>query len=449
LFYRYGKKEKSSSNKSLKDLTRIIAAPVLLAEEKRSVLMLHLRNLCALEEVRFDELCLSLVVNLVDHCQGLPETSTSFYSQQGGLLDYALNRTEAALELFQQYLIQENGAGLSEEQKLWQYALFSAGILQGMGKLQINYTIKIYDSEGQFLKQWNPLLENLVSVGHYYSYELQHDSDEEFHRRLNLLIARLLMPQSGFNWIASNPQVLAVWLALLNEDPYEARTLGTILDRGKGLAFQRYFDEMSKPYSSRGSRYGKTFAGGGGKSIAEIEQLIGVEFVQWLRKYLLDHSIMINKAPLFMVPGGLLISVELFKSFAREHHPEYKNWQVVQKGFLSLGLHRLGPDKTVNSRFEQSSNQQMYSGIVLADYAAVLPEECMLHNLHTGKDVIISAIELIHQAQYLSSYFTSQQVLHTSNPLPHLAASGQWKAENVAPAKLAQRPPGALKSRGA
>lgn len=434
MFHRYGKKAKSHKAKPLSDLTRIVPAPLLLAEDKRNSLLLQIREASALEEARFDSLCLSLMHNLVNHCQSLPETSTSYYSQQGGLLDHALNRTEAALTLFQQYVMQEGQAPLSEEQKLWQYALFSAAVLQGIGKLQIDFSIDLYDSNGQFLKQWNPLLENLVSVGSHYNYEFQKESDDEFRRRLNLLIARLLMPTSGFTWIASNPQVLAVWLALLNEDLYAAGTLGAILIRADAIAIQRYFNQMMvRAYGSRGGRYGRvsTFAGGVPESIAEIEQQIGVEFIQWLTKSLDAGRIMINKAPLFMVPGGLLMSVDMFKLFVREH-PEFKNWQAVQNSFLSLGLHSVGPDGSPNSRFEQTSNQQMHTGIVFSDYAVALPAEVRLHNMHTGKTSSISATELIHQAQF-NSNFTRQQVAYSANVLPHLTASGQWQVANTTP----------------
>ena len=230
MFTRHDKKGKLSQAKPLKDLTRITPASLLLGEEKREALMGQIRELCALEEVSFDSLCLSLIHNFINHCQNLPE-STSYYSQLGGVLDHALHRTEAALSLFQQFLVLDAEAELSEEQKLWQYALLSAAVLQGAGKLFVDYIVGLYDNNGQFLKTWNPLLENFTTVGSYFSYEFQEEADEEFRRRLNLLIARLLMPASGFAWISSNPKVLAIWLALLNEDTYAAGTLGAILVR--------------------------------------------------------------------------------------------------------------------------------------------------------------------------------------------------------------------------
>ncbi|WED42989.1 conjugal transfer nickase/helicase domain-containing protein [Legionella cardiaca] len=428
MFHRYGKKIKSLNAKSLSDLTRIVQAPLLLAEDKRKVLIAQIREASALEEARYDSLCVSLMHNFVNHCQNLPETANSYYSQQGGFLDHALNRTEAALSLFKQYVIQEGAAELSEEQKLWQYALFSAAILQGIAKLQIDFKVELYDNHGQFLKQWNPLLENLVSVGSHYSYEFQKESDEDFRRRLNLLLARLLMPVSGFSWIASNQQVLAVWLALLNEDLQGAGTLGAILIRANAIALQRYFNQMLvRNYGSRGGRYGRasTFSGGVPESIAEMEQQIGMEFIQWLTKALDAGRIMVNKAPLFMVPGGMLMSPDMFKLFVREH-PEFKNWQAVQNGFLSLGLHRLGADGSIHSRFEQNNNQQMHSGVLFTDYAVVLPPEVQLHNLNTGKNSTISATELIHQAQF-NNNFTRQQGSYAATPMTHLNAAGKWQ----------------------
>lgn len=428
MFNRYGKKGISSPTKPLKGLTRIVPPALLLSEEKRNTLLGQIRDVTALEEIRFDSLCLSLIHNLVNHCQSLPESSTSYYSQPGGLLDHALNRTEAALGLFRQFLIQEGQTALSEEQKLWQYALFSAGILQGIGKLQIDFKVQLYDNNGQFLKVWLPLLDNLTTVAGHYNYELLPESDENLRRRLNLLFAHLLMPASGFSWIVSNPQVLAIWLALLNEDIQGAGTLGAILVRADAISIQRYFNQLlARGYGSRGGRYGRvsTFTGIPAESVSDMEQQLGLEFLQWLTKALETGKVVFNKPPLMMVPGGMLMSAELFNWFMRDN-PEYKSWQAVQNGFLSLGLHSLGPDGSIESRFEQSTNQQIHTGVVFADYAIALPPEVQLHNLRTGKTASISATDLIYQSQF-ANYFTRQSATSVITSMPHLNQSGQWQ----------------------
>lgn len=414
----------------------MLTAAQVLADNKRQELLQKMRSYSGLETVRYDSLCVTLIDNLTHYCQNLPESTNSYYAQAGGLVDHALNRTEAALSLLQEFMIYDKKEGLSEEQKLWQYALYSAAILQGIGKLVIDYQINLFDSNGQALKQWNPLLETLVNVGSYYDYEFQKEKDVEFRRRLNLLMAKNLMPASGFAWIASNQQVLAVWLALLNEDQRSAGTLGALLIRADAIAIQRYFNEfLIRAASGRGRALGRagTFSGGVPETVTEKEQSIGAEFIQWLIKALGEGLIMINKAPLMMVPGGFLMCPEMFQLFVREHS-EYKNWQAIQKAFLSLQLHSYAADGGLESRFEQTQNQQMHSGIVFSEYAIALPNEVNVHQMHTGKTVHMSATEFIHNTQEHHQFTQHNKVV--VEPLKQLAASGQWSTiEQEAPTR--------------
>lgn len=429
LFHRPNKKQ---SVKPLKDLSPIVSPAELLADNKRQQLLEKIKEHSGLDMGRFNALCMSLINNLINHSQVLPETFNSYYALPGGILDHALNRTEAALELFRHYIIQDS-AELSEEQKLWVYALFSAGILQGIGKLQLEFNITLFDVNGQSLKTWNPILESLSAIGSYYQYEFVANNDDELRKRLNLLLARMLMPAAGFNLIASNPEVLAIWLALLNEDWQSAGTLGAILIRADAVAIQRYFNEFLNSIATRKGRLNRitTFVDSTPENLADKEKAVGIEFIQWLTQSLESGQIMINKAPLLMVPGGLLISPEIYKFFIREH-PEYKNWQAIQNGFLSLGLHSVATDGSVESRFEQAGTQQMHSGVVFSNFAIALPNQMKIHNVNTGKVSTISATELIHYSQYNTNF--RQQSNSNPSDLAHLNSKGKWEqlgAENT------------------
>lgn len=408
----------------------IVLPAQMLSDNKRQELLQKITESSGLEAPRFENICLSLIHNLINHCQSVPETSNSYYALPGGLVDHALNRTEAALSLFRQYVVQEEGSELSEEQKLWLYALFSAAILQGMGKLQIDYRVNLFDVNGQLLKQWSPLLESMSSVGSYYHFEFLPEGEENLRRRLNLLIARFLMPASGYAWIISNPQVLAVWLALLNEDARSAGTLGAILIRANAIAIQRYFNGfMIKGTGARGGgRLNRisTFVDAVPEPVAEKERMIGIEFIKWLTNKLASGQIMLNRAPLFMVPGGLLMLPEIFMQFV-QGQSEYKNWQAAQKGFLSLGLHSMGTDGAAISRFEQTNTQQMQSGVVFADFAVALPEHMQIHNMNTGEVSSISATELVHMAQFNNHNFHRQDFGINPSPLEHLSLTGVWQ----------------------
>lgn len=438
MFHRIGKKSKSASAKPLKDLNAILSSAELLSDEKRQELLLKIQTGSALGAPRFEPLGMSLIHAVATHCQQLPETLNRYYAAPGGLIDHALNRTDAALELLKQFIVKE-GNEISEAQKLWLYALMTAGILQGIGKLQIDYQVNLHDLNGQGLKVWNPLLESPGDVGRYYHYTFQDEKNEDLRRRLNLLFARMLMPIQGFNWIASNPEVLETWLALLNEDTQSAGMLGAILVRANAISIQRYFNRLmlrqGAGYDGRASRIG-AFVDTTPKTFDDREHLIGIEFVLWLMQQLEQGKIMINKAPLYMVPAGLIMSIEMFRLFVREH-PEFKNWQAIQKGFLSLGLHQVGADGSVISRFEQAQTQKMLSGIVFSDYAVSLPNEMKIHEMANGKVRTISAIELLNSAQS-NSHFKQQKAVSSANPLCQLAGNGQWQPIETRPTQTNQ-----------
>lgn len=445
LFHRPGKRAKPAHAKPLKELTAIELPEQLLTGNKREDLLQKIKHASALDETRFNQLATTLLKSFANHCQSLPHSANTYYTQPGGILDHALNRTEAALSLFRDFVILE-GQSLSEEQKLWQYVLFSASILQGVGKLQIDFQVNLYDKNGHGLKVWNPLLENMAAYGSYYQYDYQDESDELLRRRLNLLLARLIMPSGGFAWIAANAEALAVWLALLNEDWEAAGTLGALLVRANAISVQRYLNELLlKQGSGRGGRLNRinTFIDSTPDAASDREHLTAIQFIEWMINALEKGTIMVNKAPLYMVPGGMLMCADMFKLFIREH-PEFKNWQAVQNAFLSLGLHQANPEGGAISRFEQLKTQQMVSGVILSDFAIALPEKIQVHNMNNGKSSTLSAIELVHLAQSHQQFVQTQQA-PPNTALQQLSAKGLWHTIN--PSQQASHKPG-VKVRG-
>ena len=94
MFHRQRKNPLSANAKSLKDLMRHVSATQFLAEDKRQILLQKMKELTQLESSRYESLCSVLIENLVNYCQNLPETTNSYYSQLGGLVDHALNRAK-------------------------------------------------------------------------------------------------------------------------------------------------------------------------------------------------------------------------------------------------------------------------------------------------------------------------------------------------------------------
>jgi integrating conjugative element relaxase (TIGR03760 family) len=423
LFHSKQKRSLPKQDKAITELTRIISASQFFAEDRRQALLKKIRDLTQLPTARYNSLCVTLVENLVLYCQSLPETANSYYSQPGGLVDLSLSRTEAALSLFEEFMVHDSSGAISEEQMLWQYALYSAAILKGIGKLFVDYQVNLFDSKGKSLKEWNPLVERLGNIGQHYSYEFRKEPEVEFRRRINLLLAKILMPPSGFLWIASNREVLEIWLALLHEDEGGAGTLGAILIRAEALAIQRYFAEFIRKYTATfpGGRYGGmgTFSGGKPENLLLKDQNVGLEFIQWMIKSLEDGLIMINKSPLRMVPGGMLMSKEMFQLFVREH-PEYKNWQAAQKGFLALGVHHSQTEKTLTEQKESIEKI-----IVFSRYAIALPATVKVQ-LASGKVESITALEFINKAANYTELTHTQKNAALESSLKKLNSDGKW-----------------------
>lgn len=423
----------------LKDLTRIVSADILLADEKRASTVKKIKEAIVMDDTRFENLCMTLIHHVIHYYQGLPETINSYYSEPPGLLDHALNRCDAALSLFGQYLLLDENDNLSEEQKLWQYALFSAALIQGIGKLYIDFVVDMYDNHGQFLKTWNPLIESMNLPGCYYLYRFKKEPDLEFRRRVNILLAKSVMPDAGLSWIVSSPEVLASWLALINEDFYAAGTLGAVLSRADAIAIQQFFNQLLGRLNARTARYGRTSTFTDLPDINILEQKIGLEFLQWLQNSLADGKKVINK-DLMLVPDGLLVREADFKDFI-DAHPEHKGkvWQAIRNGVLSLGLHQVGPDGNFISRFEQKNTKTMQTGIVMM-LSMVVPDVVRFHRVSTGQTDPLSATELFYQSQF-DTHFTRQQRALAGSTLPSLNKAGQWQKTPVivAPAPLLNR----------
>ncbi|MDP3559801.1 MAG: TraI domain-containing protein, partial [Legionellaceae bacterium] len=152
VFHKESKKT-SVQAKSIDKLTAIVPAEVLLQAPKRAELLGRTRQKCGLPTPRWESLVQPAIHNLSQSCQHLPFPIYRYYSKKDGWLDYALFRAEAALSLFKEYAIDSEEEPLTDEQQLWEYALFTAALLQGLGRFYSEFQVEVYDAQGHFLKK--------------------------------------------------------------------------------------------------------------------------------------------------------------------------------------------------------------------------------------------------------------------------------------------------------
>jgi hypothetical protein len=113
--------------------------------------------------------------------------------------------------------------------------------------------------------------------------------------------------------------------------------------------------------------------------LPEKERLAGLEFIHWIQNQIETGKFVLNRAPIFLVPGGVLICVEAFQLFSREYDSsKNKNWNTIQQGLLALKIHRTGELGAAVSKYDQGN------GIVIAN-SIILPETLSAKNIKTGE----------------------------------------------------------------
>lgn len=419
-------KEKNTLNPtSIKPITELIGAENqenVTNNKKHQDLIKKIQESMDFSDDTFKSMAMPLIERVFKYCQKLPDPAI-YYSHLGGLFDFALNRTEAAMQLMRQILVLDNNKKPSEEQRLWQHALFSAAMLQGLGKLYTDYQVEIYDKYGYFIKRWQPLLESIVSVGKYYNFELLGGDDIELCNSITPIIARKIIPKAAFERVMSDKKVFATWLALLREDKDSVLgPLAAILERANAIAIQREIQnyiEQSKHAEGHGKRLG-TFIDAHHDNKIDREKLIGAEFIVWLTENIEKGVFILNQDPtLIEVREASVVLHPSVLDIYMQEHKKLKNRVAMQQAFLSWNMHLL--TDAAKKSFKQMGDKALN---YLAVNNAILPDKVLIYNSKTDKINKVSALELISNIGTYTKYNASA----ISTPISQLTADGQWVA---------------------
>lgn len=345
------------------------AKTILEAPDRKKVLA-RLQTLLGLPLERYEALCEPLIHRFAEFVQSLPETQNSYFAQHGGLLDHMLQRVLIALEIVQKHFLLEGKAesGLTEEQTLWTYTLFTAALFHNIGTVSANITTQIYDRNRRFVQEWQPLDGPMISQGHYYKYDFTLPAGEHFKQHTSALLARQLMPLDGFRWISSDKELFAIWLSLLHGDMQGGGVLGPILLRANALAIHQYFihlvDLKAQDDASRRTRFMLTLAPARIDD-ATRQLLLGLEFLDWVNLGIESNHITIDKDNIYQTEDGLLITDDAFKDFVKQSEMKNITWQGVQASFIKMNLHVAGNYGVALRGYMNISDNKRFEGLVM------------------------------------------------------------------------------------
>lgn len=227
-------KEKPLSDKIAlqKNATPILTPQDLLSSEKRQQNLTDIRTLLSLPDDEYDKIFLSVVHNFANFVQNLPETERSFYASLGGMIDHALERAALSLFLARTYLLPEGStlSSVSEDEMLWVYAIFTASLLLDVGKISTHHVVSLTDEAGNIVHAWDPYAGpmQIKDKTTHYVFGFNDHPNDHLRWQVTPLLARQIMPADGFNWLASNEEVLQAWLGLLSDDQREMGWLKVI-----------------------------------------------------------------------------------------------------------------------------------------------------------------------------------------------------------------------------
>jgi len=314
-------------------LIPVLSAKELLESSERQTLIKKMKGLAGVPKEIFHELYLPLINRFSEFVQVLPKT---WGGRLLSLLDEGLKRAQLVLQIHQEQ-------GDSEQDAQFQYAMFSLALLSDIGKVYYEKKVMISGADGTFVTDWLPLQGLLVDQAQQYKIRQYDGHTEQYCLYVTPLLARQLMPEEGFLWLASNPKLMKMWLAGLIGDE---RTGGG-LTHYAGLAKLR-LDHLLEQAAILES-FDIEITEGENTQLAE-------DFLAWLKEGLADDSISVNQddSNVHIVENGVFIDAQLFKDYC-SRYSRFNNYIILAQQFNNLGLtKRSGQDFKFEQYFSET-----------------------------------------------------------------------------------------------
>ena len=351
---------------------KIEAPEQLLSNKKRSRRVEIIPRLLTAPAVDYDELYTPAILAFANHVQLLPATEAAYGSQPGGLLNLGLETAVGVMTLLKQYY--DDPANQVEHQDLWSYATFSACLLREVGRLYTDLKVECFDHEKKSVAHWNPFSGPLSSIGPLYQVEFT-STDERLRYDVTPLLARQLMPTSGYDWIAKHPAVLRYWLAILTNAIERIGMLQNIIGQGFFRAIVNLIEEELLLKTEQQIEHEK---------LLELEALnadpeqAGKVFFLWLKTGLLEGILSIDQKDSMIFTdnkGELILTKDLFDKFSKQH-PKYPNAEKVLSKFSELGFKAgVNDTKQTTIKTQASSKSEIKTGFEAIKDASGVPRE--------------------------------------------------------------------------
>lgn len=429
----------------------VLTAELLLKRRIRRKVMDEVRVTCGAPIEYFNALYKQLIENYVEFVQNLPIPNNFRITR----IDRQMYLASLALSLREPYLLAGSllNRATDNEKALWNYVIFSGLLLSRLGQLVTQYKVCLCDEKGVFLKEWEPFVGAMHEQGSYYKIRSIESGSSPVDSQFNVMLARQLMPEEGYNWIASVPEALEQWIQSLDDSG--ERDAGTLSARffvvmrswlaqrqefleGEFIeAFELYLENLEDTYD-----YSEELEED--LPLTEVkeplETLTGERFYQWLRRGIHDKSLTVNEkdSAVFMTKQGvLLLHPKTFEKFIKEH-PEAGTPEKVFDQFSKIGLVASNKLESYIAKFP-GMREQNVKGVLLRDAGSLFghvqppPLSKLLYAPHAFQLAIEKTIDkrlsvdakLTQEKDKAHEQDLDAQEKQTEQKLPNLKQQGQ------------------------
>jgi len=198
-------------------------------------LIVQIDELAGLSKTHFERFYYSTIVAFARFVQQLPASEVHHHAGPGGMLAHGLEVAANALKLRRSYLLSESGDAeeISVKQDLWTYAVFTGALAHDLAKVAVDQRITAYDHQHQETV-WQPWSQFIDEQGLWYTTEFVRHRQYHLHEKASPLLVHRIIPDDGMKWLASDPYILAQWLAAVSGDtdhPSSVREIVSLADQ--------------------------------------------------------------------------------------------------------------------------------------------------------------------------------------------------------------------------
>lgn len=231
------------------------------------------------------------------------------------------------------------------------YALYTAALLNGIGRTFQDRTLMLCDQAGKHNGIWFPN-SGLLKEGHY-KVRATHSLPEKYVKALHIVYAQVILPEIGFAWILEDPKLFLWWVKALEDMQAGFGDLEMDFDidkLAKGVEEEFNFDEKKNV-------------------VLPPETLEGEKFLAWLKEKIKNASNLINSegSGLYHHKDGLLVEIDqLVAEYRDENSVGKASSELIKSQFLSLGMASAAANYSVTrSSFLQSRVQKEFQACLI------------------------------------------------------------------------------------